>query len=188
MRRKLCLVVLCLMVAGCTGGAFPDLSSGLPESPPREHMEAMAKLLPPQEGKELLVWWAEHNDLLDGRVHTGKTCPFIVWIPKKAEHDAGTMSDLKWAKFMHKFYRYKHKEEKDCDCEELLGTAKPKMPDPAAPGAPTPPPDTPPPAKPDPPDDDDDDDDEDDTEKRLKELLKEWLKNKGHDLPEIKPK
>jgi len=113
------VAVMGLLVAGCTGGAF----SGGPASPSKEHIVAMAALLPPQQAEELRVWGKAHRNMWNGDVHSGKTCPIFVYTPAFYRHAAGQMSDLEWAEFLHKTYKYKHREEGHCDCDEQLQKA-----------------------------------------------------------------
>ncbi len=119
-RKLLCVAVLCLVVAGCTGGAFPGAPPGFLAEPSREHIEAMAALLPPQQARELLVYNDQHDKVWGLEKHVKDTCPFITYWPAYIKHDSGQWSDLKWAEFLHEFFEDKHKEEGHCDCDELL--------------------------------------------------------------------
>jgi len=188
MRKCVALLALCvaLFSAGCTGGAF----SGGPASPTREHIVAMAALLPPQQAEELRVWGKEHRNVWNGDVHSGKTCPIFVYTPAFYRHAAGQMSDLEWAEFLHKLYKYKHREEGHCDCDELLGVVKPApapapVPAPVPSPAPAPvlaPPTAPPTPAPD------KDKEKYDAEEAIKELLRKYLEKHAGELPAIVPK
>ena len=117
-------VAVILSICGslsCT--SIQDIIGELPASPKRSHIEAMAALLPPQQAKELLVYNKDHSNIMDARIHTGKTCPILIYKPKYDKHEAGQITDLEWAEFLHDFFEDKHDEEKDdanCDCEEQL--------------------------------------------------------------------
>lgn len=118
--RKLMCAVLCLMVAGCTGGAFKGAPAGFLVEPTREHILAMAALLPPQEAKELPVYNDEHDKVWGFEVHVKDTCPFLTYWPAYIRHDAGQTSELEWAEFLHEFFEAKHEDEGHCDCDEML--------------------------------------------------------------------
>ena len=119
MRKALALLALCLVVTGC-GGIVPLIKDAC-APPTAAEIVMLSALLPEQEAKELRVHYDEHTDTCDARVHTGKSCPFLVYLPKKREYQAGELSPEKYAKFLHGFYEAKHDEEGDCDCDEMLG-------------------------------------------------------------------
>jgi len=142
------LVVLLVysQLFGCTGRLSPDSSiwiliraiaanqgAGLPadfsfaDLAPQPKLETdilpYANLLPPDDARDLLVWFFNHMNILDMRLHSLDTCPFLAYSPAYNKHKKGDMSDLEWAQFLHKFFKAKHEEEKDiynCDCEGQL--------------------------------------------------------------------
>jgi len=117
------VAVLAGCLAGCTGGSFAD-KMGLPPAPTRAEIAAYAAMLPPQEAKELPIYFDEHPNPYNLDVHSKDSCPFINYIPAYYEHEAGLMSDQKYAEFLRKFFRAKHKKEGHCRCAELLAGEK----------------------------------------------------------------
>jgi len=116
------VAILCLAaLAGCTSGIIP----GLAPSPSKAEIARWAQPLPEAEAKALIVHHGEHSNIYDARIHTGKTCPIYIYSPKYKNFQAGLVRADDWAKFLGKFFRYKHKEEGSCDCDELLGLAAP---------------------------------------------------------------
>ena len=121
MKRSVLLGLIVLLLPGCT--FILNFLKDLPKNQTKEEIAVLAALLPEQGAKELRVYHKNHTNLLDGRVHTEKTCPFLIYKPKLEKYEAGQMSDKEWAEFLHEFYGDKHDEEKDlydCDCEEQL--------------------------------------------------------------------
>jgi len=66
---------------------------------------------------ELRVWSTNHGNIFDLRLHSLHTCPFLAYMPAyfRLRKNAG-----KWAAWLHEFYQYKHREEDDCNCDQLL--------------------------------------------------------------------
>ena len=122
LRKCVALLVLCLMVTGCTGGAFNGVPTGFLEEPTRDHIEAMAALLPPQQARELRQYYKEHPKVWGAEKHVKDTCPILTYWPAYIEYQNGQKSELEWAEFLHEFFEDKHDEEGHCDCEELLAT------------------------------------------------------------------
>jgi len=116
MQRLLAIALLAL--AGCTGGILP----GLAPSPTKTEIARWSTPLTGADQKCLIVWHGEHDNIYDGRVHTGKTCPILIYSPKYKNFQAGLTGAEDWAKFCLKFFRYKHKEEGSCRCDAQLGT------------------------------------------------------------------
>jgi len=69
------------------------------------------------KSNELRIWQHNHSNLFDLRLHSLRTCPFLAYIPAYIQKRKDTG---KWAKWLHEFYGYKHKEENNCKCDQLL--------------------------------------------------------------------
>ena len=126
MRKVLVAIALCApLLAGCSGFNVP---TGFPSSPSRAEVAVYAAMLPPQQARELTIWQDEHSNIWNADVHSKDSCPFLAFMPAFYSHEAGTMSDQKYAEFLHHFYRAKHRKEGHCDCDKLL--AEPAAPSP----------------------------------------------------------
>jgi hypothetical protein len=101
----------------------------------------LVETLGEKKAKRVEVWHKKHYNVWDGRVHSGKTCPILVYTPKFA---GTTFESAEFAEFAYDFYKAKHKEEDSCKCDKKLGEV-PAAPAPASPPTPTPAP-TPAPA------------------------------------------
>lgn len=62
---------------------------------------------------KLVTWSTNHSNLFDLRLHSMKTCPFLVYTPAYFTIRKNT---VKWASFLYDFFRNKHLEENHCKC------------------------------------------------------------------------
>jgi hypothetical protein len=118
------LAALALANAGCQG--LPWVPIGFAPNPTKSDIQVWSTFLPePAEAAELIIRHGQHKNVYDGRVHTGDTCPFLIYSPKYNNWKAGALGDADWGEFLLHFFRAKHKEEKGCKCDALLGIVKP---------------------------------------------------------------
>ena len=69
--------------------------------------------LPLDKQPKLIMWSTNHSNLFDLRIHTMKTCPFLVYTPAYFTMRKNTK---KWAEFLYTFFQNKHIEENHCKC------------------------------------------------------------------------
>ncbi len=74
--------------------------------------------LDPARARELAVYSAGHPGIFNVRLHSIRTCPYLAYMPAYA---ALRKDPARWAPWLHRFYRHKHKEEGHCRCDALLG-------------------------------------------------------------------
>ena len=73
--------------------------------------------LSPEERRELAVWSRNHARIFDVRLHSIRTCPYLAYSPAFLFKRGNT---AKWAAWLHRFYKRKHKEEGHCTCAAEL--------------------------------------------------------------------
>ena len=118
MRRAIACVLLAVVgLCGCI--PIPDFG-GVEANPKDSEIEAGAATLDAQAARELRVWYDQHDNVWDARVHSLDTCPFLAWTPNAKAWRGGEMTDEKWGEFLHDFFKAKHKEEGDCKCKKML--------------------------------------------------------------------
>jgi len=121
MFRKTIVMFMCLfIIQGCGDLVVP----GLAPNPSKQEILTWSEPLTAQAKKELLTWSDQHDTIYDARVHSLDTCPIYTYSPAYAKFESGQTSDAAWANFLHKFWKAKHKEQKDkdnCDCDKILG-------------------------------------------------------------------
>jgi len=117
MRKILPLVLLFLFSCG----------KGLPlaPNPTQADIDRWAKFLPDDQARALKIYYKNHSNIYDARLHTEKTCPILVYSPSYFQYKAGGLSDEHWAAFLLRFFKSKHEEEDDCICSEELKEESP---------------------------------------------------------------
>ena len=73
--------------------------------------------LPPDKRRELAVWSRNHARIFDVRLHTIRTCPYLAYTPAYVFLRG---NPARWAAWLRRFYRRKHKEEGRCNCAAQL--------------------------------------------------------------------
>jgi len=70
---------------------------------------------------ELRVWSSQHASLFDLRIHSIHTCPYLAYFPAYLRL---RKDPKKWARWLHRFYGAKHREERwwgrKCTYDEAL--------------------------------------------------------------------